>query len=82
LDSGPGIKIGQLRDKIILAGLEKFFFIFEGKILLFVIQLLKSINHAQSAATLITGTEYHGYTSDITRTWPVKGAPFSDQQKM
>ena len=28
------------------------------------------------------GTEYHGYTSDITRTWPVRGARYTDPQKM
>ena len=26
------------------------------------------------------GCEYHGYTSDITRTWPISGS-FSDPQR-
>jgi Xaa-Pro aminopeptidase len=28
------------------------------------------------------GTEYHGYSSDITRTWPVRGGSFTQPQKM
>jgi Xaa-Pro aminopeptidase len=28
------------------------------------------------------GCEYHGYTSDITRTWPVRGATFTPAQKL